>query len=345
MKPLVTFIITTFNVEDFIEDCVVSIINQKLVPFEYEIIIVDDFSIDNTKVLLNLLKKKYLNINLVFNKKNLGPGISRNIGLKFSRGKYIIFVDGDDFINKSLLFHIQKSFKKKYDLIFYNFNLLKEGVIYGSRKDAQYLKNKKSILKNYIQLKLDTSVIYCAIKRTLIKKKKIIFSKGVYEDIPYLFKLFFFSKNYYYCRKKLYYKNFRKNSIIHSVSQKKFSDYVSSYFQILKFILSKKNINTDEINSFKIGYAGILGSYLEQSFYSNLNKYHKSKLYNFMYNFYVNNNFLNLENYFFLTQKDKITEKFLYLYSKNNINLAYKKFILYLKNNKVVQKSSFTLRI
>ena len=345
MKPLVTFIVTTFNVENFIEDCVNSIINQKLVPFEYEIIIVDDFSIDNTRIFLNLLKKKYLNINLVFNKKNLGPGISRNIGLKFARGKYIIFIDGDDFINKSLLFYIQKSLNKNYDLIFYNFNLIKKGVIYGSRKDTQYLKNKKIILKNYIQLKLDTSVIYCAIKKTIIKTNKINFLKGVYEDIPYLFKLIFFSKNYYYCRKKLYYKNFRKNSIIHSVSKKKFSDYVFSYFQILKFIHSKKNINADEINSFKIGYAGILGSYLEQVFYSNLNKYDKNKLFNFMYNFYVNNNSLNLENYYFFTQKDKITEKFLFLYSNNNIKLAYKKFILYLENNKVVQKNSFTLKI
>ena len=194
MKPLVTFIVTTFNVENFIEDCVNSIINQKLVPFEYEIIIVDDFSIDNTRIFLNLLKKKYLNINLVFNKKNLGPGISRNIGLKFARGKYIIFIDGDDFINKSLLFYIQKSLNKNYDLIFYNFNLLKKGVIYGSRKDTQYLKNKKIILKNYIQLKLDTSVIYCAIKKTIIKTNKINFLKGVYEDIPYLFKLIFFQK-------------------------------------------------------------------------------------------------------------------------------------------------------
>ena len=80
-------------------------------------------------------------------------------------------------------------------------------------------------------------------------------------------------------------------------------------------------------------------------FYSNLNKYDKNKLYNFMYNFYVNNNSLNLENYYFFTQKDKITEKFLFLYSNNNIKLAYKKFILYLENNKVVQKNSFTLKI
>ncbi len=86
----VSVIIPTYNYEDFIWDAVDSVLNQSY--SDYELIVVDDGSTDNTAEKL----KKYKGKIQYYYQKNQGPGAARNLGIKKSTGEYICFLDADD---------------------------------------------------------------------------------------------------------------------------------------------------------------------------------------------------------------------------------------------------------
>lgn len=94
-KLKVSIIIPLYNVEEYIEETLESIINQTMDNFE--IIIIDDGSTDKSSVIIERYLKMYNNINYIY-QKNSGPGKARNRGLEIARGEYIVFVDSDDIL-------------------------------------------------------------------------------------------------------------------------------------------------------------------------------------------------------------------------------------------------------
>lgn len=100
MLPLVSVVIPVYNVEPYLCQCLDSVISQTLK--DIEIICVDDGSTDNS---LNILKE-YANKDtrfIILQQENLHAGIARNAGLKIAKGKYIIFLDSDDFFELDML--------------------------------------------------------------------------------------------------------------------------------------------------------------------------------------------------------------------------------------------------
>ena len=89
-----SIIIPVYNAEKYLKKCLESVINQKT-KYKYEIIVINDGSTDNS---LNILKI-YSNKIKIIDKPNSGPGDSRNKGLELASGKYILFVDSDDYVS------------------------------------------------------------------------------------------------------------------------------------------------------------------------------------------------------------------------------------------------------
>ena len=113
---MISFIIPAYNSEKTIKRCIDSILDQTS-DIEYEIIVVDDGSTDNTEELV----RSYINDKIKFyQKQNGGVASARNFGVDNSSGEYIIFVDSDDYINKNLLRDITPYINKKIDLIKWN---------------------------------------------------------------------------------------------------------------------------------------------------------------------------------------------------------------------------------
>jgi len=111
--PEVSIIICAYNHEKWIKKCLLSLIAQKYLKKKtFEIILVNDFSKDGTK---NLLKsfKKIKNLRIINNSKNIGLPSSINKAIHLSRGKYLVRVDSDDYVNKYFLM-LMKLFLDSY---------------------------------------------------------------------------------------------------------------------------------------------------------------------------------------------------------------------------------------
>lgn len=121
---MISFIIPAYNSEKTIKKAILSILKQKETDIEYEIIVVDDGSTDKTDTVM----KKFKNENKVryYVKENSGVAGTRNLGVAKAKGDYIIFVDSDDFISKTLLKDIKPYIKKDIDLIKWNCTIVDE---------------------------------------------------------------------------------------------------------------------------------------------------------------------------------------------------------------------------
>lgn len=109
MEPLISVIVPVYNVEKYLKKCIHSIINQTLK--DIEIILVDDGSTDNSPKILDDYEKKDKRVKVI-HKENGGQGSARNAGLDISRGKYIGFVDSDDWIDLNMYEELYKDIVK-----------------------------------------------------------------------------------------------------------------------------------------------------------------------------------------------------------------------------------------
>jgi len=94
MNYLVSIIMPSFNCEEFISETILSVMNQTYK--NWELIIVDDGSTDNSVCIINNFIKGENRINLIINDKNEGAAVSRNKAIEVAMGKYIAFLDSDD---------------------------------------------------------------------------------------------------------------------------------------------------------------------------------------------------------------------------------------------------------
>ena len=117
----------------------------------YEIIVVDDFSSDNSKKIINDFDNHIIKI---FNKKNKGLPYSRNLGIKKSLGKYLLFLDSDDYLSNDAIYIMKKFLdenKNNYDAVSCDYTTVKKNKTkikrFSSKKNQllveYYIKNQK----------------------------------------------------------------------------------------------------------------------------------------------------------------------------------------------------------
>jgi glycosyltransferase involved in cell wall biosynthesis len=105
ITPYFSLIIPIYNLELFLEDCLSSILSQTFENFE--IILINDGSVDNSFEICNFYKKKDKRV-FVYNLENEGVSKARNLGIDYAKGKYIWFIDGDDWIESEALLKLYK---------------------------------------------------------------------------------------------------------------------------------------------------------------------------------------------------------------------------------------------
>lgn len=249
MLPKLTFIVPVFNVEDYIEECLISIMNQT--EPDIEIIIVNDGSTDKSASICSEYEKKDSRIKVI-HKKNEGLGYARNSGLSIALGKYISFVDSDDWIDISFAETVI-NIMEKYGADLLEFQLTK---INNKRnykytqplkiKQGRYKKTdiEQRILKNYLSDKGDriaNSVCTHIYRNDLIKEHGLLFydERKIYtEDFVFNLQYLFHIESIYVTEEPLYYYRYNNNSLTKS--------YRINYIQL---VLNRDNLVKDILQS------------------------------------------------------------------------------------------------
>ena len=129
----VSVIIPIYNVEEYLEECIDSILNQSL--DNVEILCINDGSTDNSLSILNKYSERNSNIKII-NQENTGAGTARNRALKFAEGEYIYFLDGDDYLDKdTLLICYEEAKKNNLDIVTFDAILFYEKSYNGNYGD------------------------------------------------------------------------------------------------------------------------------------------------------------------------------------------------------------------
>ena len=193
-------IIPTFNGESYIERCLFSILNQPISPEEYEIIVVDDGSTDQTiPIVLNICKKS-IHVTLI-TQKNKKSGSARNTGLQRAHGDYVLFVDQDDYLVDASL-HQLVSIANEHDLDVLMANY------YNHKPGEKPIENKghnsniTDVMSGKAFLKINT--ISCFIwaylfKRNFLNKHQLLFRENIsFVDVDFSAKSVFYSEKIKY---------------------------------------------------------------------------------------------------------------------------------------------------
>jgi glycosyltransferase involved in cell wall biosynthesis len=138
--PLVTIGLTCFNCEKTVERALKSAINQDWI--NKEIILIDDCSTDNSKVILSKLKSQYPQIQLIINGENHGLAYNENLIIKKAKGEFVVFFDGDD---ESQIDRISKQYEKF--LKYKNMHPDSEIFVYSNRNVIPINDNEKNFTR------------------------------------------------------------------------------------------------------------------------------------------------------------------------------------------------------
>ena len=136
----ITVIIPMYNSEKYIEKAITSIIHQEEHGLNYEIIIIDDFSNDNSCEVVKKINND--KIKLIELKKNCGTANARNTGIRIAKGEWIQFFDSDDRIGNDLYKKFELS--KKPDINCYLFSLIVEYYDYNLKQKFTVIKDKRA---------------------------------------------------------------------------------------------------------------------------------------------------------------------------------------------------------
>lgn len=130
-----TFIIPYYNGFKYIDECILSIYNQSCPKDEYEVIIVNDNSVDVSSVeKLHDYQQQYDNIHVIHNTSNQRCGICRNMGVQKARGEYIWFIDQDDYIKPNCIqYLLNQCVENKLDILYFDYRNVSDDLSYNKK--------------------------------------------------------------------------------------------------------------------------------------------------------------------------------------------------------------------
>lgn len=266
----VSIITPVYNVEECIERCINSVINQTYKDFE--LLLIDDGSKDkSTDIAKNLLEKSEVNYKII-TQNNSGVSAARNKGIEEASGEYITFLDSDDYVDSRFVeLMYKKAETTKCDVVFCDYSEVNEDekVLVKNRTKClnEFISGKEAALK---QLTDDITIgMRSAIYKTSIIKDNNLFfdSKRKYgEDMIFIVKALLYADKVISVNEILAYYVIWGNSVTQNVSLKHLDCYYS-YVDLLEYVRENKNLEKIErfLLEFKIPYSishifSVLGS-------------------------------------------------------------------------------------
>jgi glycosyltransferase EpsH len=248
-QPFISFIVPVFNVELYLEKCLLSILNQSLKNIE--VIVVNDGSTDSSLDICYRLAKIYTKLR-IFNKKNEGQGIARNFGLNEAHGKYVCYVDSDDSIDSHMaeeLFVVLDKNKDNVDFINFGFNFIAADgheIKKFDKFEIKELIGAEIFLDALIDKNIYSTSCNKLYRRSFLLKNNILFPPfRVNEDIFYSRAISFFATKSLFIPKVYYHALVRAGSTSRKMSTDMFRTSVNLIEYEKSFFATRLNHDPD----------------------------------------------------------------------------------------------------
>lgn len=247
----VSVIVPCYNVEEYLDECLQSVINQSLK--DIEIICVDDGSTDGTLDKLNSYKGKDKRIKLIV-QENKGAGLARNAGINAAGGEYVAFMDPDDFYpsEQTLENMYTAAVKNEVCICGGSLNQLKDNVLItdSSKFEVGYTFEKNE-LKNYSDYQFDYGYWRFIYKREFILKNDLYFPDyRRFQDPPFMVRAFILAKKFYALKEATYVYRVSYKTV--EWTERKACDLFKGVFDVINLSIQNNLVDLYERNVIKL---------------------------------------------------------------------------------------------
>lgn len=272
-----SIIVPVYNVADYLAKCLDSLLAQDLPQNEYEIIVVNDGSTDNSVDIAQQYADKYANVTLI-NQENQGLSGARNTGIKHAKGDYIQFVDSDDYLEENVLGRLIKQVENDdLDVLRFNYeNVNDNGDIINPNKDPKHFVDFSNEVVDgltFLNQRLGPAcyAVQFIIKKNLLIDNNIIFKSGIYfEDTEWTPRLLLKAKRVASTSIVVYYYLVREGSITKAVNKDKQRKVLEDKILLVRSMKEQYSQNTQAIWYLSMIAGTVLSTlgYIASNFYN-----------------------------------------------------------------------------
>lgn len=238
---LISIIIPVYNVEDYLRQCLDSVLEQTYTSFE--VIMIDDGSSDSSFSICLDYCEKDIRFN-VLQKENGGASSARNVGIQNAKGDYVFFLDSDDWLEPTALEEMISTAKdQNADLVFCEAQAVddEENILtntWYSYKSQYATDSSYSIMSRMMEQKeFHVAIWMLLLDRKIFTDNDLLFKEGIiYEDMIISYQFYCLAHRAAHVRQKLYNRRYRPNSVM--TSRKTEKNYISAatvYREVAKF--------------------------------------------------------------------------------------------------------------
>ena len=239
-------IVPVYNVEAYLKKCVDSLLEQDIAPEDYEIILVDDGSTDSSSGICDGLASLHSNI-VVIHKENGGLSSARNAGIDAAAGKYIQFVDSDDYLLPNVLGSILPHIKRdNLDILRFNYqNVDSQGLAFEPNRNPKPFVDYSTDICDGLtflneRLGFACYAVQFILKTDLVKKSSNRFKEGIFfEDVEWTPRIILQADRIASTDLMVYNYLFRSGSISRSQSDERKKKVLADQYQLIDSMISQ----------------------------------------------------------------------------------------------------------
>lgn len=268
-SPAASVIIPMYKVEDYLAECLDSVVGQTL--DNIEIICVNDGSPDRSGEIAERYAREYKNVRVI-NQENGGLSRARNTGLDAARGRYVYFLDSDDYLDREALEGLyRKAEADQLDIVYFNtVSFFENEAVKNSNQNYLSYYNRKGdysgvhtgqmmFAKMRKNLEFFGSACLQMIRRSLIEENGLRFYNDIiHEDNLFSFKAAMLAQRVGYLNKAYYYRRVHGDSIVTAgKSMRNVEGYIVSYAEMIAFLHEREVEEAAASQIFEYLYHGI----------------------------------------------------------------------------------------
>lgn len=242
-NPAVTVVVPVHGTEGYIQQCLSSLLSQDFADFE--VIVVDDATPDNAMTIVERMAGEDHRIKILRHPNCRGLGAARNTGIAAAKGKFLAFVDSDDFVPKNFLsIPLEIATQNNSDIIEFGYTRVDEK---GLKQLKTYLPTAPAGSHNFLHY--EPSVCIKFWRREFLMDYNFTMPEGIkFEDLQFTTQAITVAQRIDTIHHSLYMYRMRDNSIIKSYNHKDFLDYLTALSNVEEFLTNENLFETHKKN-------------------------------------------------------------------------------------------------